>query len=173
MGVLNLYGQNTGNGFGFVNFNTPNSAALGKLEQIPMNLFNGLPNIEIPLYTISNKSINVPISLNYSAGGIKPDDHPTWVGSGFSLNCGGSIIRIINGSKDEYNQDDFKRESNLLLTDSWFGNYYSSKILDIQTWDSEDGIKALIGNSQWDKMRDTEPDEFIINAPGISASFIF
>lgn len=173
LGVLNLYGQNTGNGFGFVNFNTPNSAALGKLEQIPMNLFNGLPNIDIPLYTINNKSINVPISLNYSAGGIKPDDHPTWVGSGFSLNCGGSIIRIINGSKDEYNQDDFKRESNLLLTDSWFGNYYSSKILDIQTWDSEDGIKALIGNSQWDKIRDTEPDEFIINAPGISASFYF
>lgn len=110
LGVLNLYGQNTGNGFGFVNFNTPNSAALGKLEQIPMNLFNGLPNIDIPLYTINNKSINVPISLNYSAGGIKPDDHPTWVGSGFSLNCGGSIIRIINGSKDEYNQDDLKEK---------------------------------------------------------------
>lgn len=173
IGIHAVYAQSTGSGVGFVNFNTPTSVALGRLQQVPVSLFNGLANINIPLYTIKNKGLIVPISLQYNAGGIKPDDYPTWVGSGFSLSCGGSIVRIVNGLKDEYNQDDFNRGNSVQIKDMWLGNYAASKILDMPNWASQDGFNAFIGEGPFDELRDGEPDEFMINAPGISASFYF
>gem|GEM_PF-2668180 len=173
----NLKGQVTKDNGDFVSINTPNSTSLGRLDQVPMSLFNGLANVDIPIYTLSNKTLNVPISLKYNTGGIKTDDHPTWVGSGFTLNCGGSIIRIIKGLKDEYNQDDFLRETGAGLVKVWLGNYNFSKLLDRSDWTSESAINeivgSVIGNELLKGARDTEPDEFLLSAPGISASFYF
>lgn len=169
----NLRGQVAKDNGDFVSFNTPNSISLGRLDQVPMSLFNGLANVEIPIYTLNNKTLNVPISLKYNTSGIKPDDHPTWVGSGFALNCGGSIIRIVKGLKDEYNQDDFSRETGAGLQSVWLGNYNFSKLLDRDDWSSVNVIKEVVGSNLLEGARDTEPDEFLLNAPGISAVFYF
>jgi hypothetical protein len=80
---------------------SPNAASLGKYGQIPVNTFTGVPNITIPIYTIEEENIVVPISISYHASGHKPGETASWVGLGWTLNAGGAIVRNLNGTPDE------------------------------------------------------------------------
>jgi hypothetical protein len=62
----------------------------------------GVPNIEISLYTIKTGNVIVPITLRYHGGGIKVNEKATWVGLGWSLDPGGSVIKKTNGLDDIY-----------------------------------------------------------------------
>src|SRR5579872_4094793 len=68
----------------------PNTAAFARYGSYPVNLYSGVPDISIPLYTIESGDLKVPITLSYHAAGIKISDAASWVGLGWSLNCGGS-----------------------------------------------------------------------------------
>ena len=81
---------------------SPTAAALGKYGDVPVGLYTGIPSISIPLYEINDGSLNLPISLNYHAGGIKVEEVASWVGLGWSLNAGGVITRQVRGLVDEY-----------------------------------------------------------------------
>ena len=67
-----------------VSFPTPEASSLGKYGQVPISLYNGLPQISIPLHTLHYKEFDFPISLSYHAQGNKPDEHPSWVGLGLN-----------------------------------------------------------------------------------------
>lgn len=79
---------------------SPEAAALGKYGEIPVSTYTGVPDITIPLYTIQDGELTVPISLSYHAGGNKVEEEASWVGLGFSLNSGGVITRAIRGYDD-------------------------------------------------------------------------
>src|ERR1700753_811001 len=79
----------------------PNTTAFTKFGNYPVNLYAGLPDISIPLYTIESGGLKVPIVLSYHGSGNKIADVASWVGLGWSLNCGGSITRVINGLQDD------------------------------------------------------------------------
>ena len=85
---------------------TPNAAEMGKYGRTPVNYFNGLPNITVPLTEVNAKGYTLPVYLTYHASGNKPDQHPGWVGQGWTLHAGGSITRVINGQKDERSEDE-------------------------------------------------------------------
>lgn len=85
---------------------SPNSSGFSKSGEIPVNLFTGNPEISIPLHTLSYGSINVPITLRYSTALVKPAQQPGWVGSGWNLECFGSISRQTRGVVDEYYVND-------------------------------------------------------------------
>ena len=68
---------------------SPNAAELGKYGKIPVSYFNGLPNISIPLTELRAKNYTLSVYLTYHAGGNKPDQHPGWVGLGWTLHAGG------------------------------------------------------------------------------------
>jgi len=80
---------------------SPNAAALGKYGEIPISLYSGIPNINIPIYTLKGRDIEVPISLSYHAGGVRVEEIASWVGIGWSLNAGGVITRSIRGMPDD------------------------------------------------------------------------
>ena len=61
--------------------------SLGKFSEVPVDLYTGRVNINIPLFTISHNDIEVPISLSYHGGGIKVDDECGLVGLGWTLNA--------------------------------------------------------------------------------------
>lgn len=69
---------------------TPNAASLGKYGDIPVSHHTGVTNISIPIYTIQEGDINLPISLDYHSSGIKVDEVASWIGLGWSLNVGGN-----------------------------------------------------------------------------------
>lgn len=79
----------------------PEVALMQKFIDIPVSYFTGTANISIPVYTVSQKGISVPITLDYHSGGIPADAKPTTTGLGWLLTIGGSITRNIKGSPDE------------------------------------------------------------------------
>lgn len=72
-----------------------------KYVDLPIGHFTGSPSISIPVYTVKSKSIEVPITLNYQAGGILVEQNPSTVGLGWTLSAGGSITRSVRGHEDD------------------------------------------------------------------------
>ncbi len=84
-----------------VNVPSPQAYSFFRYSEIPVNHSTGLPKINIPLITIKEGSLELPLSLSYHAGTIKPNEQPGWVGLGWTLNVGGVITRTVNGRRDE------------------------------------------------------------------------
>ena len=150
---------------------SPAAYEMGRYGRTPVSYYHGLPNISIPLTEVRAKGFSLPISLSYHAGGNKPELHPGWVGLGWSLNAGGSIVRVVNGLKDEMSTAEFS--SNNEAVD------YLSRIAEVQVetdWEDSDVFYSKIrndidlDNNAFNNI-DYSPDEYIINAPGIQASF--
>ena len=66
------------------------------------NFYTGKLSASVPLWNISTKNFQIPISLNYTAGsGIKLEEIPSWVGLGWSLTGDFSVSRVVNGFHDD------------------------------------------------------------------------
>ncbi|MDR0939417.1 MAG: RHS repeat protein [Mediterranea sp.] len=161
--ALGLHAQNASP----VQVFSPNAAELGKYGQVPVDYFNGLPQINIPLTTFKAKGYDLPISLSYYAGGNKPDAHPGWVGQGWSLHAGGMINRIVNGWKDERTQDEqfYSEGFNYDHENSYL--YQAKALQDYAEWNSEGFLNCLTTKL----LLDADPDEFQVNVDDIQASF--
>ncbi|MEM7552406.1 MAG: RHS repeat domain-containing protein [Bacteroidota bacterium] len=79
----------------------PDVANLSKYGNVPVNLFTGIPDIRIPIYTAVDGSISSNIGLSYHAGGIKVEEMASRVGLGWSLQAGGRITRVKRGLADD------------------------------------------------------------------------
>ena len=80
---------------------TPQAAALGSYSNQGINGASGTPLITIPIYTIEEDGVSVPIYLSYDASGIRVEDISTEVGLKWNLNIGGSVSRVIRGLADD------------------------------------------------------------------------
>jgi len=158
-----------------ITFPTPNVAELGKYGQIPVDLFSGLAKIDIPVYSLKNKDIEVPINLSYHGGGIRTEQRPTWVGLGWNLSAGGSIIRIINSKEDELVGTHEGQAGGTDLGDAKFGYFYTSHLLAKDDWASAGVMSKYYKNVDYPlgSLLDGEPDEFMVVTPWISGSFYF
>lgn len=76
------------------------AAALFRYNETPVSLYTGVPNIDIPIYTIKEGDIQIPISISYHAGGIKVTDEASSIGLGWSLNAGGRVSHVMAGVND-------------------------------------------------------------------------
>ncbi|PWJ57065.1 RHS repeat-associated protein [Dyadobacter jejuensis] len=83
-----------------VSMPAPNAASLGKYGDIPVGHYTGVPNIGMPIHTITDGPLSYPVSLSYHAGGIKVGEPVSWIGQGWSLS-GNMISRTIQGKADE------------------------------------------------------------------------
>src|SRR5690554_2030154 len=83
--VYTVYGQ-IGNEQTFIDYNkiempaSPNAASLGTYGDTPINTATGVPNINIPIYTLQVDGVSVPISISYHASGIQVNELATAVG---------------------------------------------------------------------------------------------
>lgn len=104
-----------------------------------------------------------PVSLSYDASGIKPDQLPSAVGLGWSLNAGGEITRVVHGLRDEINnmrpQGMSAAQNQAWLT---VGTQSESTVPISQMLSGINNFKL-----------DTAPDEFRYNIIGRSGVFIF
>jgi YD repeat-containing protein len=80
---------------------SPEVASLGKFDEMPIGTYTGVPDISIPLYTIEEDGVDIPLVLRYHAGGIHVEQEATWVGLGWDLSVGGSVTQIINELPDQ------------------------------------------------------------------------
>lgn len=79
------------------------AAQVDKMMSNPVNLYTGVPNISIPLFSYQgNNGINTGISIDYAGGGIQVGEYPSIVGLGWHLNFGGAITRTVRGMPDDF-----------------------------------------------------------------------
>jgi YD repeat-containing protein len=124
-----------------------------KYGDYPVGDFTGIPDINIPLYTIKEGDITLPISLSYHASGIKPTDVNGFVGLGWSLNAGGKISRTI---MDE--ADDAAAPTSPFYTASQLSGYTYSQLPAIMT--------------PLEEYKDTEPDIFSYSFENSQGKFV-
>ena len=100
----------------------PEVASLMRYIDIPVSHFTGIPQIEIPIYTILEGTLSIPISLSYRGGGIKQNELPGIIGNGWSLNAGVTISRTVYGLPDECNRSPMRGFLNLTAKDKEMRN---------------------------------------------------
>jgi hypothetical protein len=130
---------------------SPESAVVNRFKDIAVNSFTGTAIVPLPLYTLQEGALSVPISLNYNASGMKTHEVASWSGMNWALSAGGMISRQVRGIPDE-------------------GKF------DINTWSSShlrkgyylDGFKSTSTVND-----DTEPDVFYLNINGQSYKFMY
>jgi YD repeat-containing protein len=147
----------------------PTAAALVKYADIPVNYHTGIPQIGVPIYTLKEGSLEVPISLSYHSGGIKLDEQASWVGLGWSLNAGGVITRTVLGTPDENGTAEYMKNGKSHLSLNGYNNYY---------FHSDPSSPLATHDVTWfneisDGIADGEPDLFFFNFNGYSGKFYF
>ncbi|MBX2841667.1 MAG: hypothetical protein KTR26_07840, partial [Flammeovirgaceae bacterium] len=133
---------------------SPTAGELGKYGLVPVGLSTGTPNISIPINNFSTKNLSVPISLSYNSNGIKVDQLASWVGMGWSLNCGGVITRVVRDNPDELTPSSF----------SYPENFNSTNIIAL-SYLEEAGLRG--------DALDTEKDLYSFNFVGNTGKFVF
>jgi hypothetical protein len=103
-------------GFGQVTYNKRMGGPIGEAPKVATfsNGFSidnvdrntGTVNINIPLYEVTAHDISVPISLSYSALGLKVGQEAGAAGMGWELNAGGKINKRVNGLEDDVTPSD-------------------------------------------------------------------
>jgi len=83
---------------------SPIAYALGNYGNVPVGLFTGTANVNIPLFNYKTDNISLPIAMFYGNNGIKIDEISSNVGLGWNLNSGGVISRTVRDGPDDTSQ---------------------------------------------------------------------
>ena len=124
---------------------------LGKYGNIPVGMFTGSPNVQIPLTSLTLDGYEVPISLSYTSNGIRVDEQNGNIGLGWVFNAGGIISKIVRDLDDEL-----------------------SERLNVPNIDvvGINNVKEFLYHSQNDG-KDSESDLYLANINGKSFKYIF
>lgn len=176
-------------------FASPNAASLGKYGDIPVSYHTGTVDISVPIFTVKQGSLSLPITLSYHSSGIRVSELASWVGLGWSLNAGGMVTRTIHGGPD----DDAWSEGTYATSDlgkrGWYGNGgVPSQLINCQNSTSflgslqqskangpngvtiNPGCGCACWDYYWDASQgylDVEPDLYTFNFNGYTGKFFF
>lgn len=138
---------------------SPAAMVFQKYVDYPVDISTGLPQINIPLYTIALKDYSFPISASFHASGRKTAWNFSPLGMNWALLASGVINREVRGKPDE------------TIT----GGHYE-KAVSFYTPQSAhyDDILSIDPNATncATYNRDSEYDIYSINVNGISAKFV-
>ena len=124
---------------------SPEAASLGKYGILPVTLYEGMPNISVPVFELKSSKLSLPISLGYNYNGYRPGEEASWVGLGWSLQASGVITRVVKGLVDD--------PMTPVQLHQWKEYANICDLSDNQDFLSEVGVKNI----------DTEPDIYIFN----------
>ena len=139
---------------------SPTAASLGVFGEIPVSLYTGIPSINIPLFNVTSRILELPISLSYHAGGNKVDEIGGWVGLGWALNAGGVITRAVKGGVPDERSNGYIN-TGYHTKDNWprYENGY----------EPDENYMRMVVEGNWD----SQPDLFYFNFAGNSGRFVF
>ena len=115
------------------------------------NLYTGNPDINIPLFSINDGNIEIPINIVYHSRGIKVDQKASEVGLGWSLINVPQIYRKVNIINDWFQEDNEKKPVG-----------YFRKI--------RENLPPYFQNTY---VSENSPDEYLVNLKGDTKKFIF
>jgi YD repeat-containing protein len=128
-------------------FNLPNQRG-----NIPVNMVTGAPSLNIPLCSVSDGTLSVPVIAYYSSSGMRPSDTPSELGLQWGLSAGGSITQLV-------------RSGNNILFISPIAHCIDNEATIVNP---DEHFLNGASNGKFD----IEPDIFSVNAPGLSCDFM-
>lgn len=134
---------------------SPTAASLGRFGDIPVSLYSGTPDVSIPLFTVRGRTLELPIVLKYSGGGIRVEEIGGWAGIGWALEAGGVITRSVRGIPDD-DVDGFLYTGGAFYSGS---NWYAP---------SQAFVELLR-----DGFQDSQPDQYFFSFAGRSGQFMY
>jgi YD repeat-containing protein len=140
---------------------SPHASALAKYADIPVSLYSGTPQIAIPLYTLQERKLKLPIVLSYHAAGHKVEAVASRTGLGWSVLAEGVVTRAVRGWPDEHSQRGFLSQATRHQISDFAIGYRSRE-------DQYDWYDAMAEGCM-----DIEPDLFYVNVAGYSFKFMF
>tara|TARA_A100000171_G_scaffold36322_2_gene34982 strand:+ start:1336 stop:4494 length:3159 start_codon:yes stop_codon:yes gene_type:complete len=140
---------------------SPTASSLGQYGEVPVSLYTGVANVQVPLYTLQERGLSVPINLSYHASGIKVDQMPSWVGLGWALNAGGTITRTIMGLPDE-DANGYTAHADRIID-------YLNGVPDTNMSVKDEDVAWWTATGIWD----SEPDIYYYNIGGMSGKMVF
>lgn len=154
----------------------PESTQLAKYVDQPIGYYTGIPEISVPLWTIKEHDIELPIALSYHAGGVKVNEVATWVGLNWSLIAGGAITRSVRGVSDDLvSMNGFLTDLELEPSSSQ-PIYQQQGAYDLRNPNVENNPFYRLhnsGSSSFSHNKDSSPDIFYFNFNGYSGKFVF
>jgi hypothetical protein len=183
-----------------VMFPSPNAASMSHAANTNVDLYTGKASVNLPLYTLKSRDIEVPVSLSYSSSGVKVNDYGTWVGQGWNLQAGGAISRVMRGLPDEFRGGIVNSNGVSLQAEGYL--HLKQRGVDLNTFESltplyqrlvtinaswptlvsnlvtiPNGTKSADGKDNYSQLLtgayDTQPDEFYFNFGKYSGKFVF
>ncbi|WP_172283806.1 hypothetical protein [Chryseobacterium sp. LAM-KRS1] len=140
-------------------FVAPEVSQLLKVNFIPINLYTGKLNLEIPIYEIRVGDISVPISLKYNSEGIKIEEESSNVGTGWVLQAGGSVNKMIRDIED--------RSTYLRTFQNPSGIGFMNRIV------AAGNLVDITNANLYYFSNDLMPDLFFATAPNLTSKFYF
>jgi YD repeat-containing protein len=136
-------------------------------QGVDVDPLTGAPSISIPLYTLNYGKISVPINLVHSSTSLGVMDGEGDAGFGWNLSCRGyGVFRQVRGLPDNPH----------VVT----GGAIVSGVPAFTPAGGDDYTNYSTGEqsdyntlNNWGYTVDTEPDLFVVSAPGIYAQFVF
>lgn len=157
---------------------SPEVASAIKAIDIPIDYFKGIPDISLPVYTIKEGALSVPIVLQYQGGGIKVEEQEGNAGLGWTLIAGGVICRNVFGHPDEINRAGAKGLFNATENDRLLRDFARNTIADYDPGDLNYYKSHRIAQQSYsvayeEGRSDMANDIFKISCMGLSGTFIF
>lgn len=144
---------------------SPQAGSLGQYGELPIDLSTGKINYTIPIYTIKVGDFEYPIQLSYNYNGYRPEDIPSNVGYGWSINTAGYISTQVRGLCD-FSGRGYQRSANDYLI-PYLTNRWNIELSPTQ---ANEKLKLYYRLSTEGEI-DNEPDKFAVNAGKLNFSF--
>lgn len=142
---------------------------------VTVSPLTGSANIVIPIYTVSNGQVAVPISISYNSNGVKTKDVEGTAGMNWQLNTGGQVTRVVRGLPDDCTLDNTSQSRVGWMSSTNSGaTYGSSNFITNNGTTCSNGVTDITNiNNNIPYTMDTEPDVFYVNAPGLSCQLVY
>jgi hypothetical protein len=143
---------------------SPSVASFQQVDFSKVNLYNGLPIINIPVFQIELGDFKFPIDLKYRYDGFKVEEIAGWLGLGWSINAGGMISHVVKGKADEstFGYDYVRNHINIpdpIIEPTLYSDFISNL---------SDEYKRKFADGIYDGI----PDEYIISSNNLTGSII-
>lgn len=78
---------------------SPEAASIGQYGSLPVALHSGTTSLQVPFCTLESGGLQVSVGLSHHSAAMKVSDIASSVGTGWSLQAGGVITRVLRGNK--------------------------------------------------------------------------
>lgn len=138
----------------------------------------GQPNIALPIYTLRQGTLELPISIGYQSGGVRMTQEVSTAGLSWRLDCGASIGRTVMGKPDEVNR--YNTRGMMYMTES--SKNFRNNLLNIEADHNPFDINYLLGEynntsilatEYYEGRADMANDIFNLAGCGFNATFIY